>query len=148
MRVLEMVGGMLETVVRALAKSDLFGALSAEQLRKIAQRGELLQCADGATLLAAGDPSEGFFVVLSGEVVVRSGEHELGRLGPSDLVGEMGVLLRTERSASVRAEGPALVLKLDAAVFDAMFERVPGFGLGVSRALARRLETTNRKVAL
>ena len=49
MRALELVGGMLETVVRALAKSDLFGALSAEQLRKIAQRGELLQCTDGAT---------------------------------------------------------------------------------------------------
>lgn len=143
-----MIGGMLETVVRALSKSDLFGALRDEQLRRIAQRGELLQCADGEIVLSAGDPPEAFFVVLSGEVSVLNGERELGRLGPSDLVGEMGVLLSAPRTANVRAEGSAILLRFDSPAFDAMFERIPGFGLAVSRALASRLETTNRKLAL
>lgn len=138
---------MLETVMRALAKSDLFGSLREDQLRKIAQRAELLQCAPGETLLAAGEPSEAFFMVLSGEAsVLSTGELEVGRVGPSDVVGEMGVLLAAPRTASVRAEGPTVLLRFDAAVFDAMFERVPGFGLCVSRALARRLASVNDRV--
>lgn len=138
---------MLETVVRALARSDLFGALREDQLRKIAQRAELLQCARGEVLLGAGEPSEAFFVVLSGEAVVLSaGDHEVGRVGPSDVVGEMGVLLGTPRTATVQAVGPAVLLRFESAVFDAMFERVPGFGLGVSRALARRLASVNDRL--
>lgn len=138
---------MLDTVVRALAKSDLFEALREDQLRKIAQRAELLQAASNETLLAAGDPSDAFFVVLSGEaVVLSSGEREVGRVGPSDVVGEMGMLLGTARTASVRTDGPAVLLRFDAALFDALFERVPGFGLGVARALARRLAAVNDKV--
>lgn len=147
MRTLPIQGGMLETVVRALAKSDLFGALREDQLRKIAQRAELLQCAPGETLLAAGDASEAFYVVLNGEAVVTStGDLEVGRIGPEGVVGEMGVLLGTPRTASVHAEGPALLLRFDAAVFDALFERVPGFGLAISRALARRLASVNDRV--
>jgi CRP-like cAMP-binding protein len=143
-----MVGGMLETVVRALGKSDLFGALRPDQLRKVAHRGELLQCADGERILTAGDPATAFFLVLSGEVVIEGpSENEVGRLLPADVIGEMGVLLRIPRTANVRADGPTLVLRFDAAVFDAMFERIPGFGLAVSRALARRLEATNLKLS-
>jgi CRP/FNR family cyclic AMP-dependent transcriptional regulator len=147
MRPLPMVGGMLDTVVRALSKSDLFGALRPDQLRKVAHRGELLQCADGEQILTAGEPSSGFFVVLSGEVVVETpGAAEVARLGSADVVGEMGVLLKRPRTANVRAEGPTLVLRFDDTVFDAMFERIPGFGLAISRALSRRLEATNLKL--
>jgi cAMP-dependent protein kinase regulator len=144
-----MVGGMLETVVRALQKSDLFGALSPEQLRKVAHRGELLQCAGAEIILSKGEPSTAFFLVLSGEVVVIGpSEEEVGRLLPADVVGEMGVLLAKPRTATVRAEGPTIVLRFDAAVFDAMFERIPGFGIAVSRALARRLDDANRKIGI
>lgn len=142
-----MAGGMLETVVRALSRSHLFGALSPEQLRKVAQRGELLQLAEGEELLREGDPSQAFFLILSGAAIVRAQDREVTELGPSDVIGEMGVLLDKPRTATVAAAGPMVVLKYDAAVFDAMFERVPGFGLGVCRALAGRLEQTTRKHA-
>jgi len=138
---------MLETVVRALGKSDLFAALRSDQLRKVAQRGQLLQAAEGELLLREGDPSGAFFLVLSGVARVHVDDSEVTELTGSDVIGELGVLLGKPRTASVTASGPMVLLRFDALVFDAMFERIPGFGMAVCRALAGRLErTTNRQV--
>lgn len=140
-----MVGGMLDTVVRALGKSDLFAALRSDQLRKVAQRGELLQASEGELILREGDPSGAFFLVLSGYATVHAHQTDVTELGPSAVIGEMGVLLGKSRTASVTASGPMVMLKFDALVFDAMFERIPGFGMAICRALARRLEDTTTK---
>ncbi|MCB9594456.1 MAG: cyclic nucleotide-binding domain-containing protein [Sandaracinaceae bacterium] len=145
MRPLPMEGGMLETVVRALSKSDLFAALKPEQLRKVAQRGELLQLSEGELIIREGDPSGAFFLILNGTAAVRAKDNEVTDLGSSDVIGEMGVLLGKPRTASVTATGPMIVLRYDAVVFDAMFERIPGFGMGICRALAGRLEHTTHK---
>jgi CRP-like cAMP-binding protein len=138
---------MLETVVRALGKSDLFATLEPPQLRKVAARAELLQAAADEVVLREGDPSEAFYLVLSGEASVRGQrDGEVGRLGPADVVGEMGVLLGEPRTATVVADGPMVLLRFDAPVFDAMFERIPGFGMAVGRALARRLAAATRQL--
>lgn len=147
-RPLPMVGGMLDTVVRALGRSDLFGALNEEQLRKVANRAALLQASDEEVIVAAGDAADAFFLVLSGAVTVHT-EHagvQISRVGPDDVVGEMAVLLGVPRTATVVADGPAVLLEFDANVFDAMFERIPGFGMAISRGLARRLEAATRKL--
>jgi CRP-like cAMP-binding protein len=147
MRSLPMVGDMLETVVRALSKTDLFTVLRDDQLRKVAAKGELLQCSDGEIVLTEGEAASHFYVVLSGEGSIESARGtEVARFGPSDVVGEMGVLLDRPRTASVRAAGPTLLLRFDADVFDAMFERIPGFGVAISRALARRLEASTKLI--
>ena len=136
-----MVGGMLETVVRALGRSDLFHALNEDQLRKVASRAQLLQAAEGELILGAGDAADAFYLVLSGSAEVRADDGtRITELGASDVMGEMAVLLATPRTATVVASGPAVLLEFDANVFDAMFERIPGFGIAISRALARRLE--------
>ncbi|MEQ8454424.1 MAG: cyclic nucleotide-binding domain-containing protein [Sandaracinaceae bacterium] len=141
MRPLPMVGGMLETVVRALGRSDLFGSLTPEQLRSVAQRGELFQVAEGEEVMRQGEPSDAFHLVLSGQAVVRrSHTTDVAYLGPDDVVGEMGVLLGRPRTATVVANAPTVLLRFEGPVLEAMFERVPGFGLEVCRALAQRLQ--------
>jgi CRP-like cAMP-binding protein len=142
-----MVGGLLETVVRALERSDLFASLRDDQLRKVAARGELWQCAQGDVVVTEGDPSTSFFLVLSGAVTVRIQDREVGKLGPSDVVGEMGVLLGKTRTATVIVDSPTVLLSFDAQVFRMLFERIPGFGMAIGRALAQRLETTTKRAS-
>lgn len=140
---------MLETVVRALARSDLFAALSENQRELVAQRAKLFQCAPRETLLTAGAEADSFFLILSGTVdVLNVDGARAGQLGPSDVIGEMSMLLGVPRTASVVAEGPTIVLRFDASVFDAMFERIPGFGMAIGRALARRLEAVTKQIGV
>jgi len=100
------------------------------------------------TIVEEGDPSGAFFVLLSGSAAVRSGEAVVSDLGASDVLGEMGVLLGGPRTATVVASTPLVLLKFDAAVFDAMFERIPGFGVAICRALALRLADANLQVEI
>ena len=64
----------------------------------------------GEVLFAEGSPSTTVLRIISGEAQVTKhmdgGEVLLGRLGPGEFVGEMGVILDQNRGASVRARGP------------------------------------------
>jgi CRP/FNR family cyclic AMP-dependent transcriptional regulator len=75
------------------------------------------QYAPGEAICRQGELGDCMYVVQSGEVVVtRRGEGAgsvLALLGPGETFGEMAVLSRQPRSATVRALGHARVLTLD-----------------------------------
>ena len=152
MQQLPLDGDLLPRVVSALGQSPLFAQLTAEVQAQVAQRASLFSADLGDVIVEQGDPSSSFFVVLAGEVSVnirRDGElMELARLQPPDSVGEMGLLLQEPRSATVVAAGRALLLRFETDAFQVMYERLPGFGLGLSRALAGRLQSASRQLPM
>ncbi len=96
---------------------DAFAAFAAAFVPRRVPAGEVLieQGANG---------NEVFFVAEGTLRVARSkqdepGDVELARLGPGALVGEMALVSRQPRSASVTAYGPATVLQADREALDA-----------------------------
>ena len=153
MQQLPLEGDLLPRVVQALGQSPLFAQLSPDVLAQVAQRAALFTVDVGDVVMEKGEASDSFFVVLAGEIGVftRSdpGELiELARLAPPDSVGEMGLLTGAPRSATVVAAGRALLLKFEQQAFQVMYERIPGFGFGISRALAGRLATSSRQIPM
>jgi twitching motility protein PilT len=73
---------------------------------------------------------------------------EIGRMGPPASVGEMGLLLEETRTASVVAASEVLAMKFGAKAFEAMFQKIPAFGMGLSKGLAHRLQQVSGKVPL
>jgi twitching motility protein PilT len=146
-------GDLSERVVQVLARSPLFARLTTDVLRQVAQRGTVLTVEPGEVVVHEGAPSDSFFVVMSGELTVShenaGGELvELVRLGPPESIGEMGLLLEQPRTATVVAAQRAALLRFDAQAFAVMYERVPGFGIGISRALAARLQTSSKQLPM
>jgi len=143
---------LLPRVVTALGQSPLFSQLSPDVLAQVAQRAVLLAADIGDVIMEQGESSDSFFVLLAGEVTVsvrREGDLvEIVRLLPADSIGEMGLLLREPRSATVVASGRVLMLRFDLDTFQVMYERIPGFGLGLSRALAARLQSASRQIPM
>lgn len=79
----------------------------------------------GDALFREGDPGDFVARILEGRVAVEK-DHEgemirLGELGPGDIVGEMGVMERKPRSATVRALAEVVVELIPA---DAFLERI------------------------
>ena len=72
----------------------------------------------GDTLFQQGDLSDRAYIVESGlvEVVAKTGDGEvvLARLGPGEVVGEMGLIDGSERTASVRALSDSELLVISA----------------------------------
>jgi twitching motility protein PilT len=153
MQQLPLEGDLLPRVVQALGQSPLFGQLTPEVLGQVSQRGALFTVDVGDVVMEKGEPSDSFFVVLAGEIGVFTRTDlgdliELARLSPPDSVGEMGLLIGAPRSATVVAAGRALLLKFEQQAFQIMYERIPGFGFGISRALAGRLTSSSRQIPM
>ena len=76
----------------------------------------------GEAVVEQGDPATHFYVVKSGEVEVSQtladgSERVIRTHGPGDTFGEVGILRRTPRTATIRAVGDAVVLQLPAEEF-------------------------------
>jgi len=144
----------LEVIARTMGESPLFSSLGPENVARIAERAEVARYEAGETVVAQGEPSDSFFVILRGEFKVLvegdGGERvEVGMLRSPESIGEMGVILDEPRTATVVAAGEGLVLKLTSRMFEALHAKDPGgFGMAIARALARRLERTSHAIPL
>ena len=59
------------------------------------------------TIIREGEQGDSLFVMLSGGARVMKGETQIATLAPGEHVGEMALVDRTPRSATVLAQGPA-----------------------------------------
>jgi CRP-like cAMP-binding protein len=92
--------------VGRLKAIPLFESFSEDDLRKIAPFAEEHSAGEGDTLVREGDYSYDLQIIEEGNVeVTRGGEH-VADLGPGDYFGEMGVLERGMRNATVVAKSP------------------------------------------
>lgn len=90
----------------------LFESLSDDALRTIAPFAEEVEVPEGKRLVNEGDYSYEFMAIEDGTAeVVRGGEH-VADLGPGDFFGEIGLLERDLRTASVNATSPMRLVTL------------------------------------
>ena len=138
----------------ALKGVALCRALSAEEIDAIAAIVETREVAAGKELFREGDPGDGLFLVVAGEVEVikrgPGGEHSLARLGAGGVLGEMSLITADSRSATGRALVETRVLYLPAPRFRALLEAgsiaAHKIVAAIAEVLARRLATMNGMV--
>jgi CRP-like cAMP-binding protein len=117
----------------------LFGGLNQREIARIAALVDELKVEPGQVMCREGKPGTEFFVIASGraEATLR-GDH-LAYLGPGAFFGEMSLLDRGPRSATVVAVTPMHLLVLDARSFLGLLAEHPAVARKVMRALAERL---------
>jgi CRP-like cAMP-binding protein len=120
--------------------TPLFAQCSRRDLGRIAQIAEELTFPAGHVLIREGERGREFFVIVSGEVEVRRRGRRIGRLGVGSFFGELALLSRAPRSATVTATTPLDVLAITDGDFVALLDGAPEIWLKVARALAERLD--------
>jgi CRP/FNR family transcriptional regulator, cyclic AMP receptor protein len=81
----------------------LFASLSKRQRRRIAQCADEVDVREGKCLVDEGAFAYEFFAIEEGTAEVRRGDERVAELGPGDFFGEIGVMDRVERNATVVA---------------------------------------------
>lgn len=105
----------------------------------------------GEFLCLQGEPSDRFFMVLSGELAVQSSS-SAGRelvfttLGPGSPVGEVSILDAAPRSAHIRATEPTVVLSISRAGLFDVLGRHPGIAIALAKHLARIVRRLSENV--
>ena len=95
-----------------LKSLPLFADVPDEELAQIAGFAQEVNVDQGRELVREGDFSYEFMTIEEGEAeVTRNGEH-VADLGPGDFFGEMGLLEKTLRNATVTAKTPMRLVTL------------------------------------
>lgn len=69
-------------------------------------------------VVAEGDVEDSFFIIISGIVRVMKQDQPVGKLGEGDCFGEMGYLNRIKRTATVTADGPVSLMKVNSTLIE------------------------------
>jgi cAMP-dependent protein kinase regulator len=95
-----------------LKSIPLFEEVGDEELAQIAPFATEVSMEEGGELVREGDFSYEFMAIEEGQAeVTRGGEH-VADLGPGDFFGEMGLLEKTLRNATVTAKTPVRLVTL------------------------------------
>src|SRR3954464_2314338 len=96
-----------------LRSVPLFASMSDGDLAKIATYASEDSAPEGATLVREGDFSNDMVAIESGTADVLRGGETIGSLGPGDVFGEIGVLGKENRTATIVATSPMRLVRLD-----------------------------------
>jgi CRP-like cAMP-binding protein len=128
-----------DTKVDALRQSPLFEGLSRKQLAQIARLSDDLDVPAGTVLCREGSRGREFFVIIAGEAEVTRGGRHVATIGAGEFFGEIALLERVKRTATVTATAPLSFFVISADAFDAVRETDPRIERALLRTLARRL---------
>jgi CRP-like cAMP-binding protein len=90
----------------------LFEEVGDEELAEIAPFATEVSVEEGRELVREGDFSYEFMAIEEGQAEVSRGGEHVADLGPGDFFGEMGLLERTLRNATVTAKTPMRLVTL------------------------------------
>ena len=124
--------------VETLATVPLFSACSKKELALVAKSAEHLTVPPGKVIVTEGAAGSEFFVIIDGQARVERHGREITTLRTGGFFGDLALLDRAPRNASVIADTELEVAKLDQRAFDALLEH-PGFSKKLLAGLARRL---------
>ena len=126
-----------------LRRIPLFAALTPSDLEGLARIGEEQGYADGETIVREGELGDELHVVIDGVIRVLQdtdgSEREIARRGAGEVVGEMSIITRRPRMASIVADGDVRTIRIGQVAFESMLRERPELAIGVIRVLADRL---------
>ena len=125
--------------VELIKKVPLFSKLSKKELEEVAHIADELDLPNGKLMAEEGDRGREFFVLLEGEADVTKGEKSINTMHEGDFFGEIALVTKMPRTATVTATTDVRVLVITERDFGALLKHSEEIGRGVAEALAERV---------
>ncbi len=128
-----------DSKVELIRSVPLFSKLSKSGLEDVAHIADELDLPAGKVMAKEGDRGREFFVLLEGEADVTKGDRSINTMRKGDFFGEIALVTKMPRTASVTATSDVRVLVITERDFSGLLKRSPEVGRGVAEALAERI---------
>jgi CRP/FNR family transcriptional regulator, cyclic AMP receptor protein len=132
--------------VAMLEEVPLFAGCSKRDLQVVAMSLKEVERPQGAVIAKEGDTGLGFFLIVDGTASVSVGGKARGTLGPKEFFGEVSLLDRGTRTATVTATSPIQLLGLTAWAFKSLVQQHPRIALNMLKVVAGRLRTASNAI--
>jgi CRP-like cAMP-binding protein len=97
----------------------------------------------GTVLTKSGDIGEEFFVIVEGSATATRNGVPIAKLGPGSFFGELALLDRGERTATVTADSDMRLLVLSRREFSSLLDAAPSVARKIIAELGSRLRRTD-----
>src|SRR5262245_20417123 len=104
--------------------------------------------AAGKPVFSVGDKGDSMFVLVEGQAEVVVYDKVVETSGPGAIFGEMALVDKEPRSASVIAKTDCKLIAVNKSAFLALVKKKPAFALEVMGKIAKRLRRMNDRVYL
>jgi CRP/FNR family transcriptional regulator, cyclic AMP receptor protein len=123
----------------------LFSACPANQLRMIRKAVEEVEVPAGVVLCEEGTVGREFFYIVEGTATIKRGGRRVTTLGPGRYFGELSLLDRLPRSATIVSETPMSLLVLEQRQFNGLLDSMPGMARKLLVAMSERLREADKR---
>jgi CRP/FNR family transcriptional regulator, cyclic AMP receptor protein len=123
----------------------LFSAASNSQLRVVRRAIEEIEVRPGRVLIEEGTIGREFFFIVEGKASVTQKGRRTATLGPGAYFGELALLDRKPRSATVVSETDMTLLVLEQRRFNGLLDEMPTLSHKLLVAMAQRLRDADAK---
>jgi CRP-like cAMP-binding protein len=125
-----------------IKRAPLFAHCSKRELAAISGIADEIDLKDGHELTRQGGVGREFFVLIDGTADVLRDGRKVNTLKGGDFFGEIALIHRTPRTATVRATAPVRALVVTERNFRTLLDRSPEIQRKVLQALAERVAPT------
>jgi CRP-like cAMP-binding protein len=131
--------------IELLSKVQMFSSLNKRELGLIARAADVVTVKPGTEIVTQGTPGHEFYLVVSGQATVRRNGRKIATLGPGQYFGELALLDRGPRSATVIAETEVELAIISQREFLAVLNQVPAVAYKLLVTMASRLRDADTK---
>ncbi|GIL00659.1 MAG: cyclic nucleotide-binding protein [Alphaproteobacteria bacterium] len=133
-----------------LRRIPLFAAIDPAKLKLLAFASDRMIYHDGQPIFRQGEVGDAAYVVVKGtaDIVVETdgGDIVVAQARENAVIGEIAILCDVPRTATVRANGEVVALKIKKEHFLSLMQDFPKLGIQVMRELASRLSRTTTEL--
>jgi CRP/FNR family cyclic AMP-dependent transcriptional regulator len=121
-----------------LRSIPLFESLTSAERRAIAPHADEVEVPEGTELVRQGDFAYEFFVIEEGTAEVKRDGQHVADLGPGDFLGEMGIVGKVVRNATVVTTSAARVVVMTEQALRSMARTSPDVADRITAAVEQR----------
>ncbi len=125
--------------VELIKRVPLFSRCSKRELEQVAKLADEIDLREGKEMTREGERGREFFVLLDGQADVTKNGRKINSLGKGDFFGEIALVSKAPRTATVVATSPIRALVITEQSFRRLMETSPEIQAKVLEALAERL---------
>ncbi len=132
--------GKVDGVIDYVLNVPFFENFSKDQVNEVLNAGNIIKVSKGNVMVTEGEIDDSFFIILSGNAIVRKEDKIIARIGRGECFGEMSYLSGQVRAATVTADTDCILLKVSATLLDKSAESMQLLFLkNFAQAAIRRL---------
>ena len=133
-------------VLEALKGIDLVEDFSLRERSMMADSLRPEEFADGEVIVREGDTDGRFFIVTQGNVVAKANGRKLATFGPGQYFGEVALIDRGPRTATVSAVGAVATLSVASFTFRPLLKSNPDLQHKLLLKLCERLRAADKRL--